>query len=126
MGDDSLTKRLSYEYPFFESYLEPNGALTLDPACHACFYYGMLAAKAIQLQGTGINSQIIEYKVGDAPPPWFEANLANIARGVALMYALENPDAFLQYKKEAWIQAMFLGVEIPEIVFRVSPGIIVH
>jgi hypothetical protein len=117
---------ISYEFPYFECYLEPNGALKLDVACHACFYYGMLAAKAIQLQGSGIESQVIVYKVGDTPPPWFEANLANIAKGVATMYALENPDSFLMFKKEAWAQAKMIGVEIPEIVFRVRPGLVIH
>lgn len=117
---------ITYEYPFFEIYLEPKGALTLDPACHACFYYGMLAAKAIALQGDGMDSQMIVYKVGETPPPWFEANLQQIAKGVALMYALESPDSFLPFRKEAWAQAKMLGVEIPEIVFRVRPGLVIH
>src|SRR3546814_6195669 len=43
------------------------------------------------------------------PPPWFEANLANIAKSVALLYALENPDVFLAYKKEAWYQGQLIG-----------------
>lgn len=117
---------ITYEYPYFECYLEPNGALKIDRACHACFYYAMLAAKAIQLQGDGIESQTIIYKVGDTPPPWFEANLANLAKSVAIMYALENPDSFMNYKKEAWYQAQQLGVDVPEYVFNVRPGFIVH
>jgi hypothetical protein len=117
------TPELQYEYPYFESYLEPNGALKIDRACHACLYYAMLATKAIQLHGDGMDSQTIVYKVGDTPPPWFEANLANIAKGVAILYALESPEVFLAYKKEAWYQAKMLGVDVPEIVFRVAPGI---
>jgi hypothetical protein len=115
-----------YEYPYFESYVEPNGTLKIDRACHACFYYAMLAAKAIQLQGDGIESQTIVYKVGEAPPPWYEANLANIAKSVALLYELENPDVFLAYKKEAWYQGQLIGVDMPEIIFRVRPGITIN
>lgn len=125
MGDDSLQRRINYEYPFFESYLEPNGALNLDPACHACFYYGMLAAKAISMIGDSNESQMILYKVGETPPPWMEANLGNIARGVATMYALNSPEDFLKFRAEAWAQAKMLGVEIPEYVFRVSPDTII-
>lgn len=117
---------IEYEYPFFESYLEPNGALGIDRACHACFYYGMLATKAIDMIGTSNESQIILYKVGETPPEWLTANLGNIARGVALMYALESPEDFLKYKREAWLQAKMLGVEIPEVVFRVAPHTVIQ
>lgn len=125
MVDESLQRRIVYDFPFFESYVEPNGALTIDPACHACFYYGMLAAKAIDMIGPSNESQVILYKVGDTPPPWMEANLANIARGVAAMYALKSPDDFLNYRANAWAQAKMLGVEIPEFVFRVAPHTII-
>jgi hypothetical protein len=125
MGDESLQKRIAYEYPIFENYLEPNGALTLDPACHACFYYGMLAAKALDVIGTSNESQMILYKVGETPAEWMTANLGNIARGVAQMYALESPEVFLKYRKEAWLQASMLGVNIPEYVFRVGPGTVI-
>lgn len=125
MTDESLQKRIVYEYPFFESYLEPNGALNIIPACHACFYYGMLAAKAIAMIGDSNESQILVYKVGDTPPPWMEANLGNIARGVAMMYALDSPEDFLKFKSEAWAQAKLLGVEIPAYVFNVSPATVI-
>jgi hypothetical protein len=125
MADESLVKRIAYEYPYFESYLEPKGALKIDKECHACFYYGMLAHKAIAMIGDSNESQVIVYKVGDTPPPWMEANLGNIARGVAMMYALESPDKFLPFKKEAWAQAKMLGVEIPAYVFNVAPDTVI-
>lgn len=124
MGSE-LKGRLVYEYPYFVTHLAPNGFLTVAKECHACFYYGMLANQAIALQGKGPESQTIVYKVGDTPPPWFDALLPNIARSVAIIYGLESPDSFLPYKKEAWAQAKSLGFDIPEIVFRVRPGIIV-
>lgn len=122
MADESLKRRIIYEYPFYESYLEPNGALKMDPACHACFYYAMLATKALALQGNSIESQTILYKVGDTPPPWFFANLEQIARSVATIYALESPDNFLNYKKEVWTQGQMIGVDMDPIIFEIAPG----
>lgn len=118
MADESLEKRLNYEYPFFEEYLQPKGALTIDRACHACFYYAMLAWKARGNAGP-IDSQIIQYKVGEAIPAWRESRDAEIAQSVAIIYALESPEKFLEYKKEAWHQARLLGVTLPADIFRV-------
>lgn len=33
---------------FFEDYLPPNGFLDRDPACHALFYYNLIARKAYE------------------------------------------------------------------------------
>lgn len=117
--------KIEYQYPYFESYLQPNGALLVDRACHACFYYGMLAARSLAAIGESNESQVLLYKVGDTPPDWLEANLGNIAKGVAALYVLESPDDFLRFRREAWAQMSALGVEVPEYVFRVVPGKIV-
>lgn len=116
------TLKIQYNYPMFEDFIEPKGALTLDKRCHACFYYGMLAAKARYLAGDGPESQIISYKVGDTPPEWMESRDVELARSIAILYGLESPDDFLRFRKEAWAQAALLGIDIPEVVFRVSPG----
>jgi hypothetical protein len=123
MADDSLLGRLAYEFPYFEDYLEPKGALKLDRACHACFYYGMLATKARGNAGP-IETQIIQYKVGEQIPDWREPRDLEIARSVAILYGLESPDEFLKYKKEAWYQAKLLGVELDPTIFEISPRII--
>lgn len=126
MTDESLERRINYEYPFFESYVEPNGALTIDRACHACFYYAMLATKAIGMIGDSNESQIILYKVGDTPPPWLTANLGNIAKSVALIYALDSPEDFLKFKARAWMQGKLLGVEMPDVIFRAAPDTVIQ
>jgi hypothetical protein len=118
MADESLERRLSYEYPYFEQYVEPNGALKVDRACHACFYYAMLAWKARGNAGP-IESQIIEYKVGEEIPLWREPRDAEIAQSVAIIYALKSPEDFLVYRKEAWHQARLLGLTLPADIFRV-------
>ena len=122
MTDESLMRRIVYEYPFFENYVEPQGALTLDPASHACFYYGMLAQQARERAGTGPESQMLVYEVGHTPPDWLVPRDAEIAKSVALIYALNSPDDFLKFRKEAWTQAQMLGVAINPDVFRVTPA----
>jgi len=114
--------QLKYEYPIFHDHIAPKGYLTLDIRSHACFYYGMLAMKARGLAGTGIDSQIIEYKVGETPPAWYESRDEELARSVAIMYGLESPDEFLKFRKEAWAQAQALGITIATEVFNVRPG----
>lgn len=113
---------ITYEYPLFVDYIQPNGTLTIEKECHACFYYGMLAFKARGLAGDGIDSQIIQYKVGEEIPAWYEPRDEELARSVALIYGLESPDEFLRFKKQAWAQAKLLGIEIPPEVFQVRPG----
>lgn len=115
---------IQYEYPFFADYVEPKGALAINKESHACFYYAMLAMKARGLVGDGIDSQIIQYRVGDAVPEWLESRDEELARSVALIYGLESPESFLKgdWKKRAWAQAMSLGVDIPVAVFDVRPG----
>jgi hypothetical protein len=123
--DDSLTDKLHYEYPFFEDYVEPKGALTVNRECHACFYYAMLAWKARGNAGP-IENQIIEYKVGETPAPWRESRDSEIAYSVALIYGLESPDKFLIYKKRAWAQAKMLGIHLPYNIFTVGPKRVIH
>lgn len=121
MADDSLIGKVAYEYPYYEDLVEPRGVLKVCRESHACFYYGILATKARQIAGK-IDSQIIEYKVGEQPPEWHESRDLELARSVALIYGLENPGLFLLYRKEAWLQASLLGINIPKEVFDVSPG----
>lgn len=107
-------KDLHYDRPFYEQLVQPKGYLTLDMRCHACFHYTMLAGKARVAAGTGPESQIIQYRVGDTPPEWMESRDWEIAKSVAIIYGLESPDEFLKFKKEAWTQAVQLGAD-PEI-----------
>jgi len=113
--------KIEYQYPYFEDFVEPKGALKIDKACHACFQYAMLAMQARSKAGK-IESQIIAYKVGDVEPEWHETRDEEIARSVAIIYALESPDEFLKYKAEVWLQAEFLGYHLDVAIFDVRPG----
>lgn len=122
MTDESLVKRLNYEYPWFEGLIEPHGALTMDRRSHACWYYTVLCMRARRLHAGGIANQIIQYKVGDTPPEWLESRDLEIAKSVAIIYALESPDEFLKFKANAWTQAtQFLGVPVDMRIYEVSP-----
>lgn len=116
--------KVQYEYPMFYDYVEPKGALAINKESHACFYYAMLAAKARGLVGSGIDSQIIEYRVGDTPPEWNESHDEEIAKSVAIIYGLESPEAFLKrpWKQRAWAQAKAVGIELDVAIFDVRPG----
>lgn len=118
--DESLIKRIEYQYPYFEDMVEPHGALTINKECHACFYYAMLASKARANAGD-IETQMIEYKVGDTPPEWREQRDSELAYSVALLYGLESPDKFLIYKKRAWAQGAKLGINFAPEIFNVAP-----
>ena len=116
--------KINYEYPYFENYVEPKGALTVDARSHACFYYLMLALKARAIAGHGIEGQIIEYKVGETPPEWMESRDEELARSVAIVYGLKDPDEFLRFRSNAWAQAVGLGIDgrVAEDILKVSPG----
>ena len=45
-NDESLIKKVVYEYPIFEDMIEPKGALSINRECHACFYYTMVWQRA--------------------------------------------------------------------------------
>ena len=121
---DGRLGRIEYNYPIFKDHIEPKGALSIRKETHACFYYVMLAMKARGLAGSGIDSQIIQYKVGDTAPAWMESRDEELARSTALIYGLESPDSFLDEdcKKRAWAQCIAIGVTPDEAVFRVRPG----
>lgn len=120
MTDESLARRLVYDYPYYADLVEPHGALTVDRRSHACFYYGMLATQARGKAGA-IETQIIEYKVGDVAPDWNEERDLELARSVATIYQLESPEEFLAFRRQAWAQASAMGYFIDPKVFQVSP-----
>lgn len=119
--------KVNYEYPMFSDYVEPKGALAINKESHACFYYLMLALKARGLVGDGIDSQIIQYRVGETAPEWMESRDEELAKSVAIIYGLESPEAFLKgdWKKRAWTQAVSLGIDgqAATQVLLVRPGV---
>jgi hypothetical protein len=50
-------KKFKFANPVFESYNAPHGFLERDIACHALFYYAMLARKAYEETVVGVDIQ---------------------------------------------------------------------
>lgn len=118
---------LHYDYPIYEDLLEggkEGGALSIDKRSHACWTYLKQAHASLQAFGTGIDSQQLQYKVGEQVPDWNESRFEEIARSIAIRYQLESPSEFLNdhWKARAWQTAQVLGLTIDPRVWQVSPG----
>src|SRR3546814_18983150 len=83
-ADDSINKHLHYDRPIFTDQVMPKGELTLEPLCHACWYYLMLAQKNKEQVGKGPESQIITVDTWSSEKPlWHEKRYKAIAKSVA-------------------------------------------
>lgn len=120
-----MTQEIQYQYPIFTDLVEPNGALSLDKRCHACWDYTRKAMKARELHAGGIENQIIQYKVGDEKPHWHESRDEEIAKSTALIYGLADPSEFLkrEFRKRCWVQAQMLGLKVNLAIYHVRPGV---
>src|SRR3546814_1545994 len=80
-ADDSINKHLHYDRPIFTDQVMPKGELTLEPLCHACWYYLMLAQKNKEQVGKGPESQIITVDTWSSEKPlWHEKRYKAIAK----------------------------------------------
>lgn len=110
-------KYLRYEYPMFVDQIIPNGLLTRDVECHACWNFAMLAQKQLELAGD-IETQIIEYDTHSSDMPlWRNPNTEKIARSVAIIYGLESPADFLKYYNVVMQEGRRLGIEFAIQIF---------
>lgn len=90
--------KLNYNRPFFEDQVMPKGELTLDMACHACWYYAMLATKNMMRVGRGPEDQIITYDAENNERAQFEnKNYVAIAKSVGIIYGI-SPEEFLRFE----------------------------
>ena len=86
----SLGLNVSLAYPMFVDQTQPKGWLTHDPACHALWYYYMLAMTARSQVGKSIEDQIIEYDFasGAAPPLWMDKRFNAQIKSIAGLYGV--------------------------------------
>ena len=111
-------KDLHYNYPMFADQTIPNGELTLDKACHACWYYAMLATKNKELVGSGIHDQIITVDThSNETVLWRNKNYMNLAKSVCIMYGLETPEEFLQFADVILKEGQRNGIEFAMEIF---------
>ena len=108
-------KNLHYNRPMFTDQVMPKGELTLDPLCHACWYYMMLAQQNKLKVGDGPESQIISYDTWSADRPlWQNKNYKAIAKSVAVIYGCESPEDFLKFIGPCLREARRLGIQFDE------------
>src|SRR5690606_9462750 len=108
-------KNLHYDRPMYLDQVIPKGELTLDPLCHACWYYLMLAQKNKMKVGDGPESQIIVMDTWSSDKPlWREKRYKAIAKSVAMIYGCESPEDFLKFIGPCLREAQRLGIQFDE------------
>ena len=103
-----MTHTLFLEKFIFFDLLSPEGWLTRDDACHACWYYYLRAHKAYETVGTGPESQkILEGEL------WMDKEYVNIRKAVCLQYGLTDLGELDKYWSNVALQAKQLGLPEP-------------
>lgn len=95
--------KIRYEYFMFEDHSLSQGGLLpdLDRGAHACWYYCQCAHQHLQAVDEGAT---LEGELDTLPA------LNNIARSVATMYQLEDPDSFLVFMPLVIKEALRVGL----------------
>jgi hypothetical protein len=98
-------KDFHFDCPVFKDYIIPNGFLTRDAACHALFYYAVLARRAYEENVEGWATQ-------------YEGNLSNttdffqLYLSIAFMYGV-TPEAMQRHWSNVDMQ--FTVLQIPAL-----------
>ena len=94
--------RARFQPIVFRNYLPPNGFLNDDPACHALFYYYLLAMKNYQAEFEGVE---LVYE-GDRDPVY---NYRQLFSSIAMMYSVE-PERMIKFWTNVDMQVAILGM----------------
>src|ERR1044072_8148942 len=90
--------KIQFQCPIFVDQMPPTGFLVREPACHALWWYYMLAMSARAKVGKSIDDQIIEYNAesGEAPPLWMDKRYNAQIKSIAMLcgVAVEDMLAF--------------------------------
>ena len=111
-----------YLYPWFESQLPPTGFLLPIKACHACWFYYLLADKASVTMDQPIHLQILEHgsdvsNLSKDYPLWTEPMYFQQARAVAMIYQLNSPTEFLAFWPQVTLEAARIGTPAPQFKY---------
>lgn len=113
---------------FFVDLISPRGFLTPEPACHACWYFYMLAEKARQAVGRGPEDQILETNeesdtnLSITWPLWMDLRYNEQAKSIALLYGLESPDQMWGYWHNVKLTAAMFGLPTPHDSYTTLSG----
>ena len=105
---------LTIHYKIFVDQIAPDGFLTNDKACHACWYFYLCAESNRRQVGKSIEDQILEYDaVNNTVPLWNDKRYNAIAKSIALMYGLESPSEFEKFWVNVRLEADRLDMPVP-------------
>ncbi len=84
---------LGLNHFIFKDLMDPakGGLLSIDKREHACWYYYLIAMKAMMKTGKSTDDQILY-----DDQEWRTNRFASQARSVATLYKLDSPDEFLK------------------------------
>lgn len=103
---DNLNQTVSFHPPTFQDYETPKGWLQHDPACHALFYYYLIARRNYE---EDIKDPIV--LEGDKDP---ELNFKQLFTSIALAYGVA-PDKMLKFWSNVNLQCDLLKLpQLPE------------
>jgi hypothetical protein len=107
-------KELRLRYPIYPDLTIPNGALTPDLGCQACWTFYVGAESNRLSAGNSISEQMIEVVADDeGSMPWMNKQYENLARSIAMLYGLESPDDFQKFWPLVTIQCLAMGYQTP-------------
>ncbi len=110
----------------FIDQMAPEGFLTADDACHACWYYYIIAENGRAAYAGGAENQIIEHKTGlSAMDPeyglWMDKHYSKQAKSVALLYGLESPEMMWRFWPNVGLEANRLSMPAPKDEYKNPP-----
>lgn len=98
-----MTVNIKFTMPIFQQYLAPEGFLVRDKACHALFYYYLIAHNTYE---THIKDVIV-YE-GDPDPQY---NFKQMFSSAAACYGVQ-PEQMVQFWRNVDMQCDLLGLPI--------------
>jgi hypothetical protein len=110
----------------FVDQMAPTGFLSKDDACHALWYYYILAENGRAAFAGGIENQIIEHETGmTAMDPgyglWMDKHYSKQARSVAFLYGLESPEQMWPFWPNVALEANRLMMPAPRDEYKNPP-----
>jgi len=120
--------KISLRPMIFVDQMTPKGFLTKDDACHACWYYYILAENGRAAWAGGPENQILEHDatgVIDATSPewplWMDRHYGQQARSVAFLYALDSPERMWKFWPNVSMEARRLNMPVPRDEYKNPP-----
>lgn len=95
----------------FVDHLPPEGFLSREMACHALWYYYIIALSARRVVGKSIDDQTIEYDAESsaAPPLWMDKRYNAQYESVAILYGV-SPQEMKAYWPNVKLEINRLGL----------------